>query len=77
MKKVISNVLAVTVALQVVMAPATSFASTKEFPDVPKNHWSFEAITDLTSKGVNARYINAATCSRVTTSPKPNLPLSY
>ncbi|ALQ67485.1 N-acetylmuramoyl-L-alanine amidase [Bacillus sp. SH7-1] len=58
MKKVISNVLAVTVALQVVMAPATSFASTKEFPDVPKNHWSFEAITDLTSKGVIAGYDN-------------------
>ena len=36
MKKVISNVLAVTVALQVVMAPATSFAAEKEFPDVPK-----------------------------------------
>ena len=50
--------LAVTVALQVVMAPATSFASTKEFPDVPKNHWSFEAITDLTSKGVIAGYDN-------------------
>lgn len=58
MKKVISNVLAVTVALQVVMAPATSFASTKEFPDVPKNHWSFEAINDLTSKGVIAGYDN-------------------
>ncbi|AJG79270.1 N-acetylmuramoyl-L-alanine amidase, family 4 [Bacillus cereus 95/8201] len=58
MKKVISNVLAVTVALQVVMAPATSFAAEKEFPDVPKNHWSFEAITDLTSKGVIAGYDN-------------------
>ncbi|MED1285304.1 S-layer homology domain-containing protein [Bacillus mycoides] len=58
MKKVISNVLAVTVALQVVMAPATSFAATKEFPDVPKNHWSLEAITDLTSKGVIAGYDN-------------------
>ncbi|MCU5473012.1 S-layer homology domain-containing protein [Bacillus paranthracis] len=58
MKKVISNVLAVTVALQVVMAPATSFASTKEFPDVPKNHWALEAITDLTSKGIIAGYDN-------------------
>ncbi|MGN4446172.1 S-layer homology domain-containing protein [Bacillus cereus group sp. MYBK79-1] len=58
MKKVISNVLAVTVALQVVMAPVTSFASTKEFPDVPKNHWALEAITDLTSKGVIAGYDN-------------------
>ncbi|MGG0299975.1 S-layer homology domain-containing protein [Bacillus albus] len=58
MKKVISNVLAVTVALQVVMAPATSFASTKEFPDVPKNHWALEAINDLTSKGVIAGYDN-------------------
>ncbi|WP_346817487.1 S-layer homology domain-containing protein [Bacillus paramobilis] len=58
MKKVISNVLAVTVGLQVVMAPATSFASTKEFPDVPKNHWALEAINDLTSKGVIAGYDN-------------------
>ncbi|MDA1526908.1 S-layer homology domain-containing protein [Bacillus cereus group sp. TH260-2LC] len=58
MKKVISNVLAVTVALQVVMAPATSFASTKEFPDVPKNHWALEAINDLTSKGIIAGYDN-------------------
>ncbi|MDP1456582.1 S-layer homology domain-containing protein [Bacillus wiedmannii] len=58
MKKVISNVLAVTVALQVVLAPANSFASTKEFPDVPKNHWALEAITDLTSKGVIAGYDN-------------------
>ncbi|PEC54700.1 N-acetylmuramoyl-L-alanine amidase [Bacillus cereus] len=58
MKKVISNVLAVTVALQVVMAPATSFASTKEFPDVPKNHWSYKAITNLTSKEIIAGYDN-------------------
>ncbi|KOS29150.1 N-acetylmuramoyl-L-alanine amidase [Bacillus anthracis] len=58
MKKVISNVLAVTVALQVVMAPATSFASTKEFPDVPKNHWANEAINDLTTKEVIAGYGN-------------------
>jgi hypothetical protein len=58
MKKVISNVLAVTVALQVVMAPAAAFAATKEFPDVPKDHWSLEAITDLTSKGIIAGYDN-------------------
>ncbi|KOS28480.1 N-acetylmuramoyl-L-alanine amidase [Bacillus anthracis] len=58
MKKVISNVLAVTVALQVVMAPATSFASAEEFLDVPKNHWAYEAINDLTSKEVIAGYGN-------------------
>ncbi|HDR7605199.1 hypothetical protein S3E15_02139 [Bacillus mycoides] len=58
MKKVISNVLAVTVALQVVMAPATSFAAEKEFPDVPKDHWSYKAITNLTSKEIIAGYDN-------------------
>ncbi|PFJ93004.1 N-acetylmuramoyl-L-alanine amidase [Bacillus cereus] len=58
MKKIISNVLAVTVALQVVMAPATSFAAEKEFPDVPKGHWSYKAITNLTSKEIIAGYDN-------------------
>ncbi|EJQ62203.1 S-layer homology domain-containing protein [Bacillus mycoides] len=58
MKKVISNVLAVTVALQVVMAPATSFAAEKEFSDVPKDHWSYKAITNLTSKEIIAGYDN-------------------
>lgn len=58
MKKVISNVLAVTVALQVVMAPATAFAAGKEFPDVPKGHWAYEAITNLTSKNIIAGYDN-------------------
>jgi len=58
MKKFISNVLAVTVALQVVMAPATSFAAEKEFPDVPKGHWSYKAITNLTSKEIIAGYDN-------------------
>lgn len=58
MKKVISNVLAVTVALQVVMAPATSFAAEKDFPDVPKGHWSYKAITNLTSKEIIAGYDN-------------------
>ncbi|KWU55975.1 N-acetylmuramoyl-L-alanine amidase [Bacillus mycoides] len=58
MKKVISNVLAVTVALQVVMAPATSFAAEKDFPDVPKGHWSYKAITNLMSKEIIAGYDN-------------------
>ncbi|PQZ59371.1 MULTISPECIES: S-layer homology domain-containing protein [Bacillus] len=58
MKKVISNVLAATVALQVVMAPAAAFAAKKDFPDVPKDHWSFEAITNLTSKEIIAGYDN-------------------
>ncbi|KXY29634.1 N-acetylmuramoyl-L-alanine amidase [Bacillus cereus] len=58
MKKIISNVLAVTVALQVVMAPATSFAAEKDFPDVPKGHWSYKAITNLTSKEIIAGYDN-------------------
>ncbi|MDR4168995.1 S-layer homology domain-containing protein [Bacillus nitratireducens] len=58
MKKIISNVLAVTVALQVVMAPVTSFAAEKEFPDVPKGHWSYKAITNLTSKEIIAGYDN-------------------
>ncbi|KMN43577.1 S-layer homology domain-containing protein [Bacillus sp. LK2] len=58
MKKVITNVLAATVALQVVMAPAAAFAAEKEFPDVPKGHWSYEAITNLTSKDIIAGYDN-------------------
>lgn len=58
MKKVISNVLAMTIALQVVMVPSTSFAAENEFPDVPKGHWAYEAITDLTNKKVIAGYDN-------------------
>ncbi|KFN02459.1 N-acetylmuramoyl-L-alanine amidase [Bacillus clarus] len=58
MKKVISNVLAMTVALQVALAPTTSFAATKEFSDVPKGHWAYDAINDLTSKNIIAGYDN-------------------
>ena len=49
--------LAVTVALQVVMAPAT-VCIYKRISRRSKNHWALEAITDLTSKGIIAGYDN-------------------
>ncbi|HDR4572223.1 S-layer homology domain-containing protein [Bacillus cytotoxicus] len=58
MKKVISNVLAMTAALQVIMVPTTSFAAEKGFSDVPKSHWAYEAINDLANRNIIAGYDN-------------------
>lgn len=62
MKKVVSSVLAMTIALQVAMVPSTSFAATTApkggFPDVPSTHWAYAAITDLANKNIIAGYDN-------------------
>ncbi|PFJ18107.1 N-acetylmuramoyl-L-alanine amidase [Bacillus cereus] len=69
MKKGLCNMLAITMALQMVTIPTISFAdsveksanvTTKkvEFSDVPNTHWAYEAIMILANKNIIAGYGN-------------------
>ena len=62
----------IAVATGIGMAAKAQNADFKGFPDVPKNHWAYQAVTDLAQRGIVQGYPAEGGKLKVKTAALPN-----
>lgn len=71
--KTMTVILGITVASGMGTTAQAQNADFKGFPDVPKNHWAYQAVTDLAQRGIVQGYPAEGGKLRTRSSAQPNI----